>query len=349
MKKKIFIAAFLAGGTLCSKAQDIGQIIAGSKADANKYFNNYMQPFGEGQIYNLSRGWFSTARAHKLLGFDISVNMQTAVVPTDKQSFIFNNSDYSTFKLHSGTSAAVPTFMGSGTSNTQIDVSTTVNGQNASTSFTAPPGIGDDFKKNISFLPVSVPMPVAQIGVGLFKHTDLKVRYFPKTSFSNVDIGVFGVGLQHEFSNYLPFIKKVPFLHLSALAAYNKIDATYRPDLASGGSVSSNNANIQYGISSFTVQGIASVKFSLLELYTSVGYVGGKSNIDFKGDYTVKYNTTFGTQTATTTDPISLSFTGNGFTNTWGMRLNLTILKVYADYTFAKYSGAGLGIALAFR
>ena len=69
--------------------QDIDQIIAGSKADANKYFNNYTQPFGEGEIYNLARGWFNTARTHKFLGLDISVNVQGAIVPPEKQNFTF--------------------------------------------------------------------------------------------------------------------------------------------------------------------------------------------------------------------------------------------------------------------
>jgi len=343
--KKITLFIFYMALIVSAKAQDIGQIIAGSRADANKYFNSYMQPFGEGEIYNLSRGWFSTAKAHQLLGFDVSINMQTAVIPGDKQNFTFNNTDYSTFKLVGGaSSASVPTFMG-GTTGQQINVTTTVNGQPASTSFSAPNGIGDDFKKNISFLPVSVPLPVAQIGIGMFKHTDIKVRYFPKTNFNNVEIGVFGVGLQHEFSGYLPFIKKMPFLHLSGLAAYNKIDANYAPNLTSG-PVTSTDAKINYSINSFTVQAIASVKLLIVEFYTSVGYSGGKSNVDFKGNYTATYSNG---SSASVTDPVSLSYTANGLSNTWGVRFNLAIFKIYADYTFAKYSGLGAGIALSIR
>ena len=345
--KKIILFVFYIALMANLKAQDIGQIIAGSRADANKYFNSYMQPFGEGEIYNLSRGWFSTAKAHHLLGFDISVNMQTAVIPGDKQNFTFDNSDYSTFKLSgSASSASLPTFMG-GTTGQQIDVTATVNGQTGTTNFTAPNGIGNDFKKNISFLPVSVPLPVAQVGIGVFKHTDIKVRYFPKTNFNNVEIGVFGVGLQHEFSDYLPFIKKAPFLHLSALAAYNKIDATYLPNLtATSKPVASTDSKINYSINSYTVQAIASVKLPIVELYTSVGYSGGKSNVDFKGNYTASYSNG---SSATVSDPVSLSYAANGLSNTWGVRLNLAFFKIYADYTFAKYNGLGAGVAFSFR
>jgi hypothetical protein len=168
-----------------------------------------------------------------------------------------------------------------------------------------------------------------------------------------MEIGVFGLAVQHEFSDYLPFVKKIPFLHLSALAGYSKINATYLPVFNSGSPVQSNNAVAGYTITAFTMQGIASVKFSFLELYTSLGYSKGTSNIDLKGNYTVTYNTVFPPPNDKVTtqlkDPISIGYNASGVSNTWGVRLNITILKIYADYTFATYNSAGAGIALAFR
>lgn len=347
--KKIALLFITVIAMLPSHAQGVAAAIA----DANKFVGNYLQPFGEGEIYNMNRGWYSTARAHKLLGFDLSVSLQAAVVPTDKQNFTFNNADYSTFKLNGGaTSASLPTFMG-GSSSQSIHVNVTENGQQAYTDFTTPTGIGNDFKKNISFLPVSVPLPVAQLGIGIFKHTDLKVRYFPKTDLNNVSMGIFGIGVQHEFSNYLPFLKKVPFLHLSALAAYNHLSADYYPNLTNSGSVRSNNADLKYDISAYTVQAIASVKFSFLEIYTAIGYNSGKSNINVNGTYQATLNTNFpppnNTVTINATDPLAMSYTASGISNTWGVRFNLFILKIYADYTFAKYNGIGAGVAFAFR
>lgn len=347
--KKIALLCLVALAATHTRAQGI----ASATADANKFVGNYLQPFGEGEIYNMSRGWFSTARVHKFLGVDVSVSLQAAVVPTSKQSFTFNNADYTTFKLNGGaTSASLPTFMG-GSSSQSIHVNVTENGQQAYTDFTTPTGIGNDFKKNISFLPVSVPLPVAQVGIGIFKHTDLKVRYFPKTDLSNVSMGIFGIGLQHEFSNYLPFLKKVPFLHLSALAAYNHLSADYYPNLTNSGSVRSNNADLKYDISAYTVQAIASVKFSFLEIYTAIGYNSGKSNINVNGTYQATLNTNFpppnNTVTINATDPLAMSYTASGISNTWGVRFNLFILKIYADYTFAKYNGIGAGVAFAFR
>ncbi len=341
MKKILFlvITALVAFG---AKAQDIGQIIAGSKADANQYLTSYMEPFGKAEILNMGRGWFSTGRVHKLLGFDISVNGQLSTVPIDKQSFVFRNADYSTFKLKNTTitSAVVPTFEGDGASQ-KLSVSTTINGKPVSYEFDTPNGIRKDFE--------FVPLPIIQVGVGLIKHTELKVRYFPKTTFSNTEIGVFGVGIQHEFSDYLPFIKKVPFLHLSALAAYNTTTASY--DLTGKG-VEGANQRVDLKMSAFTVQGIASVKFAFLEVYTSLGYTTGKADVNLNGSYTITYKDQTNpliTYKETVVNPIALSYNNSGVSNTTGIRLNLLFFKIYGDYTFANYNGFGAGAAFSFR
>jgi len=174
------------------------------------------------------------------------------------------------------------------------------------------------------------------------------VRYFPQTSFDGVKVGVFGVGLQHELS-YLPIIKKEPFLRLAGLLAYNKVSSEY--DLSDGG-LSGSNQRAQVDISALTIQGMASVKFLIFEVYASAGFIAGNSNIGIKGSYTATYTGPPPANlpvTSTIVDPVDLKYTQSGFTNTWGLRLNLAFLKVYADYTFAKYNGAGAGIALSIR
>lgn len=349
--KKVLTILFctLIAGVTVSKAQDIGQIISGSTADANKYLSKYLEPFGKGEIMNMGRGWASSARTHKFLGFDITVGAQLAIVPTEKQSFSFNNADYSTFKLTSGASTAtVQTFLGDKTTQ-GLSVNTTVQGHNVSYNFNTPGGIGDDMKKYLS-TPV-VPLPVAQIGIGLFKHTDLKVRYFPKTDIGNsgTQVGVFGAALQHEFTSYLPFLGKAPLLHLSALAGYNSVNVAYA--LPTSSTVTGVNQRAELNISAFTVQAIASLKLLFLEIYYSPGYVSGKSDASLKGSYTISYkdNSTGQTFTNTVVDPIALNYTNSGLTNTFGARLNLLFLKVFADYTLANYNTVGAGVSLSIR
>lgn len=348
MKKNILLlSGLILASALGVKAQDMGQVISGSSADANKYLNAYLEPFGKGEILNMGRGWFNSARVHKKLGLDVTVSAQMAIVPNDKLNFLFRNSDYSTFKLTNSaiSSASVPTFVGDKTFQS-ISVNTNVNGKDVSYQFNTPTGVGDDMKKAIGA--VAVPLPVAQVGLGLFKHTDLKIRYFPTTNFSGTSVGVFGVAVQHEFSNYLPFIKKVPFLHLSGLVGYNSVSTSY--DLTGKG-MEGTNQKAEIKLSAVTLQGIASVKLALFEIYTSLGYTTGKADANLKGSYVVSYTdkSTGLTYKNTVTDPVALNYTNGGISNTWGLRVNLLFLKIFADYTFANYNGAGAGIAFSFR
>lgn len=346
MKKMLLAITLLVAGKTIS-AQEIGQILAGSTADANKYLQSYFEPFAKGEILNMGRGWTNTARVHKMLGFDISVNAQLALVPDNASSFVFNKADYSTFTLTNGASSAtVPTFMGNKMQQS-ITVNTTVNGKNVKYNFNTPTGVGDDIKNAIG--KAAVPLPVVQIGLGLIKHTDIKVRFFPKTDVGGTKLGVFGLAIQHEFSNYLPFLKKAPFLHLSALAGYNSVNASY--DL-SGKGVNGSNQQAELNISGFTLQGLASVKLAIFDIYTSFGITSGKCDANMKGTYTFTYNdptTGLPAATASVTDPVSLRYTNSGVSNTWGIRANILFLKVFADYTFSKYNGAGAGVAFSFR
>jgi hypothetical protein len=351
--KKILLLLLVIGIFRHVQAQDVGQILAGSLQDVNRYADAYLKPAGEGEIYNISRGWFNTARVHKTLGFDIAIKSEFAIIPDGSANFTFNNSDYNSFSLAgAATSATLPTIAGGNTSQV-INVNTTVNGQQGHTSFNAPNGLMGNFNTNQSIIPVSVPLPIVQLSVGLFKHTELKIRYFPKTTFNKFDLSIFGVAVQHEITNYMPFARRIHFLHFSVLAGYNSMNADFKPNFDASSAVQSSNANINYKLGAFTLQGIASVKFSLLELYAAIGYSNGNSTMNVNGDYTITYNTGFpppnSTVTTTKSNPVSLSYSAGGISNTWGIRLNLTILKVYADYTFAKYKGIGVGVALGIR
>ena len=284
-------------GIARTNAQDLGQILAGSLPDANKYLTNYMEPFGKGEILNMGRGWFNTARVHKPLGFDITIGAQLALVPDNKQTFVFNNSDFSTFKLKTGTSGNLQTFLGDKTTQV-ITVNTSVSGKPVSYEFNSIAGIGADMKKNLNF--TAVPLPVIQVGLGLFKHTELKARYFPTTDF-----------------------------------------------------IAGSNQKAELKINAFTLQAIASVKLSILEIYTALGYTSGTSNVNMNGTYTVNYkdaSTGVVVPGPTLTNPIAVSYSNSGISNTWGARLNLFFLKVFADYTIAStYNGVGAGVSLSIR
>ena len=247
----------------------------------------------------------------------------------------------------------MPTFVGDKTTQA-ITVNTTVNGKNVNYDFNSPTGLGEDIKKAIGT--AAVPLPVAQVSIGLLKHTELKLRYFPKTDYSGTEIDVFGLAVQHEFTNYLPFLGKVPLVHLSALVGYNSVKTSY--SLANKSSSNGNstiagaNQKAELKMSAVTVQAIGSVKLAMFEVYTALGYTSGKADANLKGSYTFTYKDNTNpliTYQNTVVDPVALSYKNSGVSNTWGLRLNLLFLKVFADYTFANYNGAGAGVSFSFR
>ena len=118
-----------------------------------------------------------------------------------------------------------------------------------------------------------------------------------------------------------------------------------------GKGVAGSNQKAELNLSAVTVQGIASVKLAFLEVYTALGYTSGKADANLNGNYVVSYTDKSNGQTFnyTVTDPIALSYTNSGISNTFGVRLNLFFLKFFADFTFANYNGAGAGVAFSFR
>ena len=50
---------------------DIVNFLEAGPQDASKLMNAYLNPMIEGLSYGFNGGWYTTAKAHKTLGFDI--------------------------------------------------------------------------------------------------------------------------------------------------------------------------------------------------------------------------------------------------------------------------------------
>ena len=111
----------------------------------------------------------------------------------------------------------------------------------------------------------------------------------------------------------------------------------------------------EFKLNTWTVQALASLDFKLITFYGGVGYNNGKTTVKLKGDYLLTYDIEdsngnyMGSVDESISDPINLSFAANGVRATLGTRLNLSIFKIFADYTFQEYNTATLGIAFSVR
>ncbi len=349
--KKLTLLLSLFVTTHFTYSQELESILIAAE-DASKLTENYINPAVKGLMYSMNGGWFTTGKTHKKLGFDITITANASFVPSKDEMFAFIPSDYSFLDLPNG-ETSLPTVMGNNNSDTAVDVRVPIDGTTnfKVASFEMPGGITDDLPIN------AVPAPMVQVGVGLPFKTDIKVRYVPTLNFDDsVEANLIGLGLQHDITQYLGPIDRLP-LSVSILAAFTKMDVAYSIDDDSiDDSVSVTNGEAAFDMKTWTVQAIGSLDFKIVTLYGSLGYNHGKSSLKMKGNYSLTYNVEDGAGnpvgapiTENITDPIDLNFDANGMRGTVGARLNLAWFKIFADYTIQEYNTASAGIAFSFR
>ncbi|GAB7086606.1 DUF6588 family protein [Marinifilum fragile] len=339
MKKLILLLILFA--PFLGKSQDIEQFLLAGTEDASKLTEKYVNPVSKGFMYGLNNGWYSTARTHKKLGFDITLVANLAKVPSKDEAFQFIESDYSNITLVNG-SSKIQTLMG-GENNTTLQARIKTDmGEVKLTDFVMPDGIGDDLPMN------AVPTATLQVGIGIPGiNSDLKVRYLPKVGSSDLEVGMFGIGLQKSLSKMLK-IDKTP-VDISALIAYTRLTSEY--DIQEDSGLNGSGQKMEFKTNAYTFQAIASVNLKLIEFYGAVGYNTAKMDVDIKGSYDLEYTLegTGATVKETVVDPVSVDFDASGVRATLGTRLNLGFFKIFGDYTIQEYNTITGGIAFSFR
>jgi len=304
----------------------------------------------KGLMSSMNGGWYSTAKSHKKLGFDITFGLNAAFTPDKDKVFEFIADDYNFLSLANG-GTSIPTVLGKDNTNTEFDVSMPYQGSSFKTgSFELPGGIGKDLPAT------AIPTPFVQVGLGLPFKTTIKLRYVPKTGFtSKVNANLIGLGLQHDLTQYLGLVGKLPF-SVSILGAYTTSTIDYKiknRDLSD--QVSVTNGGAKFKLKTWTVQALGSLDFQIVTLYGGVGFNGGASTFNVNGDYDLTYEvessdgTDQGTMVESVSDPVSLKFKSKGARATLGARLNFPFFKIFADYTLQEYNTATFGVAFSFR
>ena len=349
--KVILTALLLMSVSKMALAQDdLDQFIEAGLEDANTMAGGYIEPFMQAFSVGLGNGWYNTAKAHKSAGFDLTVTLNAAYVPDDQ---LFYSANYNNIEFDPNGPQQAPTMFGpEGQEFKPIyNYSYTENGQDYSGSFEGPEGFG--VKENLGIQ--AVPVPMAQLGIGIIKNTDIKIRWTP-----TIDVGdhgefkLIGIAVMHDVKQHIPGLKNMPF-DLSALVGFTDIDLTYdlaaeSPDLGpqSQGEVTTSNGIASFDVNSIIVQGIISKQFSVLTLYGGLGVNIAKSELAMKGDYQVRDNTGFGVEREYS-NPIMIETKNTTPNITAGMRIKLAILTLHADYTIQKNHVLSVGVGFSVR
>lgn len=323
MKKNI-TTLILVFSTIVSFAQiDIETILEGGVDDAETFLKGYLQPAPTGFGYGMNGGWYTTARPHKMFGFDVRVIATASLVPTSSETFTFNNADYDNIKLDDSSlsSDQLPTIFGSQKLEDRPLLEFSSNGNTISSSTLPGSGIKDAIGYNI------VPSAMVQVGLGIFKNTDIKFRFIPKQSQPEYEFSTLGFGIMHDLKQWIPFVKRLP-IDVSAIVAWNDVKSKF---ILNSDQPSSDQA-FEFNTKTFMFQIIASKKIAFFTLFGGLGTSSYNSDVNLLGTYsTSQTNTTY-------TDPIKMNYKGSSFRGNVGLNMKLLFLNLSADYAVQEFN-----------
>lgn len=332
--KKIFLLIALTVFSF-GKAQDLNDLFVSGLEDAERFANAYLAPVSEATIYSMSNGWYNTADAKPLGGFEISIvgNITGFKNKGDKKSFLLDPSEYENldFVDNPGQAREVSTALGD-----TEGVLVFVGALGERTEFELPAGLAaEDF----NFIPTGF----IQGSVGLIKGLEVKARFLPKITIDEAKIGLFGAGLQYEFTKLLPADKLLP-VAISAVIGYTKLNGEY--DFSSSDVIAGDNQRIDANFKTWNFSAVVSTrKIPVINFYGGLGYVTGKSDIDLLGTYVV----TTGPFQTTYVDPFTVSQDASGVVANIGTKIKLGFFRLNAEYNISEFSTFTAGMSFGFR
>lgn len=318
---------------------NFNNVLAAGLEDAEKFTTDYLSPLSESVVYNMGTGWYNTADAKPLGGFEISIvgNISGFKNKQDKKVFILDPNDYQNidFVENPGVAREVSTALGD-IKGVEVFVESQVAGVTVRETFELPSGLSGE---GVDF----VPSGYVQASVGLIKGTEIKARFLPKMNFKDASVGLIGFGIQHDFTQLLPADKVLP-VAISAVIGYTNVSGDY--DLTNAKLIEGENQRIDASINTWVFSGVVSTKLPIINFYGGLGYVTGKSVTDILGTYRV----TRGPFTSETyEDPFSITKKVSGVTGTLGTKLKLGFFRLNAEYNLGEFNTATVGINFGFR
>lgn len=325
------------------------EFLKGGKADAGKLSQAYLLPYAHALGDGLNNGWYNSAKAHKLGGFDLSVSVSSIHIPESAKTFDIATLGLTKLVLGSGGNIA-PTIAGAKNHGPQMRVSDAAGNQLGS--FNMPGGTGFD----------QVPVPMAQLGFGLLPHTDLIARYVPDLKYNNngdqMKLGLFGLGVKHNFKEWMPALKSLPF-DASIFGSYSEVNAqstlstTLSGDNISVSVANDNNQLLKLKTRTAKYGLVVSKKLGILTFFGGVGQSSSEWTVDLVGKYTINTMVQVGGEDYTTkedlVDPVALRFSSKNICMDAGLRLKVSVISLFASINKSEYTSYTMGVSLGTR
>lgn len=337
----------------------VDNYVDGITKDLNEYMGNFMNPMLKGLGYGFNNGWYNTARPHKSLGFDLTFSVNAAYVPTVDQTFKFIPENYEVLDLYFDETDQekygdeFPTVMGDSTSYWITSYLQKGIVGSPTVSIGVLNGIQQQLRDN-GIKSAAVPSPIIQLGVGIFKGTEIKVRWVPTIENSeDVEYKYFGLGVMHNVSQWVPVLKDLKFLDVSGFIGFTNVDVSYLldkdPDFNPLG-----DQLASFGVNTVTYEVVGSATVSIITGFIGIGYDSFNSHLKMNGTYEFKIPGSDPTGNgneirARVENPVDLTAKDGGFRANIGARLKLAIFTLHASYSLQEYNTLNAGIGFSFR
>mgnify|MGYP005702150519 CR=1 FL=1 len=292
-------------------------ILQNNLNEGEKLIEAYFTPMAETFGAGLNNAWYNTAKPHSILGFDVTFSLNTVIVPNSAENFMIEDNFNGIF---TSSDEDASTIFGS-MSSTQMNYNPANN--LASSSFNMPGGLKTPI----------LPLPMIQAGIGVYKKTSLDIRYMPVLNIGdNININLYGFGAKHDLLQWIPAVGNVIPMSLSIQAGYTNLNTELK---VAGQEVALNTK-------ATTLNLIASKKVLMLTGYAGIGY--SYSNTNFSA------NPNFDLNGLSFDNELDISFESTKKLRTnLGLRLNIALMTIHADYTFADYPTATIGVGVSLR
>ncbi|HET8837429.1 MAG TPA: DUF6588 family protein [Flavobacteriaceae bacterium] len=337
MKITYLIPIFLLGFGMHAQT-GINELLAAGIDDAKQFSDDYFSPAAEGVMYALSNAWYNSAKSKKPGHVELSIIGNASFVNDEDKSFTLNVADYNYLRFMDPAqqSGEVATALGEN----DPDITMIIEYENElgiteEVEIELPQGIGST---GINLLPTAY----LQLGVGVFKGTEVKVRYLPKIDQGDVEVQLYGGALQHELTSWIPGAGNLP-IAIGVLVGYTHFEAGF--NLEDNSVVEGDNQKIESEVNSLMVSALVSTKLPVINFYAGLGYLSGNAQSDLLGTYHIQTGVLGGT---TIKDPYSIENKVSGVKATLGTKLKLGFFRLHADYSFQRFSNASVGISFGF-
>jgi len=345
------IALLFATANVFGQGGSFSALIQSGPADATKLVNAYGEPLFKGIGTGLNSGWYNSAKANKLLHFDLRISVSSSFIPVGDQTFNVTQIGLSNSVRPDDPSQTIAQTFG-GNKNTTGPLMDVYDSNNVKVaSFTMPSG-------KLGF----VPAPQVQLTIGLMQNTDITVRGIPSITVNgDGSISSIGIGIRHDLiqdfvgkgvSKLIPFDLAIAFgySHLNMSIPLNvQPDNGAQPE-NNAQSTDFSNQHIAATFNNLMLQLIFSKKVAFFTPFIAVGYNNTHTVFNAVGNYPVTTGNSDGTETYTTfPNPININETVlDGFRADLGFQLTPGFFRLYVSGSVAAYKSINAGIGFGF-